>query len=272
MNQARQTPVTVHFYHCDHLGTPIALTNRRGQIDWATQYDPWGNITQEFNPLGLEQNIRLPGQYHDRETGLYYNYHRYYDPKIGSYINQDPIGLAGGLNKYGYVFNDPMNRIDSTGLWSEEAHNYFIEQYFGVMLPPEAIAALKAGSAAVDSQFMSDNYAHAMGSKGESISETKRKACGFFNKNFHDYQYNLAIGRTTDAYFSLGMALHTVMDSTSPVHAWKVMDWFSDGIYHGDLPTSKENLAVAMQPYYRFTTLAAIQKAVTGSPDFCGCQ
>jgi RHS repeat-associated protein len=64
----------------------------------------------------MEQNIRLPGQYHDRETGLYYNYHRYYDPKIGCYINQDPIGLRGGLNKYQYVLANPVGRIDPKGL------------------------------------------------------------------------------------------------------------------------------------------------------------
>jgi len=88
-----QTPVEIHFYHCDHLGTPIALTDRQGQIAWAAKHDPWGNTAEEFNPHGIEQDIRLPGQHLDRETGLYYNCHRYYDPFVGSYINQDPIGL-----------------------------------------------------------------------------------------------------------------------------------------------------------------------------------
>ncbi|XJC75510.1 RHS repeat-associated core domain-containing protein [Delftia tsuruhatensis] len=54
-------------------------------------------MLQEYNPQGILQAIRLPGQHHDRETGLYYNRHRYYDPVVGSYINQDPIGLAGDL-------------------------------------------------------------------------------------------------------------------------------------------------------------------------------
>jgi RHS repeat-associated protein len=115
IKQAEQTPVTVHYYHCDHLGTPIALTDRQGQIVWAAQYDPWGNIIQEYNPDNMEQNIRLPGQYHDRETGLYYNYHRYYDPKIGSYINQDPIGPLGGWNLSAYTRN-PLRFIDPLGL------------------------------------------------------------------------------------------------------------------------------------------------------------
>jgi RHS repeat-associated protein len=117
IEQEEQTPVEIHFYHCDHLGTPIALTDRKGQIVWAARYDPWGNIEEEFNPHNIEQNIRLPGQHHDRETGLYYNRHRYYDPKIGAYINQDPIGLGGGTNVYGYGHHNPLNIIDPIGLF-----------------------------------------------------------------------------------------------------------------------------------------------------------
>ena len=51
--------------------------------------------------------FRYQGQYHDQETGLYYNRFRYYDPQLGHYITQDPIGLAGGnTTLYGYV-GDP---------------------------------------------------------------------------------------------------------------------------------------------------------------------
>ncbi|MER2739127.1 RHS repeat-associated core domain-containing protein, partial [Escherichia coli] len=53
----------------------------------------------------LQQLIRLPGQQYDEESGLYYNRHRYYDPLQGRYITQDPIGLKGGWNLYGYQLN-----------------------------------------------------------------------------------------------------------------------------------------------------------------------
>jgi len=59
----------------------------------------------------------LPGQYFDAETGLHYNWHRYYDPSTGRYLTPDPIGFAGGMNLYAYVQNDPVNRIDPYGLW-----------------------------------------------------------------------------------------------------------------------------------------------------------
>jgi RHS repeat-associated protein len=113
--QKNKTPIEIHFYHCDHLGTPIALTDKQGQIVWAAKYDPWGNIEEEYNPHNIEQNIRLPGQHHDRETGLYYNRHRYYDPTIGAFINQDPIGLKGGVNLYAYPKN-PVSYTDPKGL------------------------------------------------------------------------------------------------------------------------------------------------------------
>lgn len=56
------------------------------------------------------------GQYYDSETGLHYNYHRYYDPKTGRYLTPDPIGLGGGLNLYVYAGENPINRVDPFGL------------------------------------------------------------------------------------------------------------------------------------------------------------
>jgi uncharacterized protein RhaS with RHS repeats len=76
----------IYHYHCDHLGTPLALTDQDGCVVWAVKLDPWGNVLQEYNPQGIHQVIRLPGQHHDRKTGLYYNRHRYYDPAAGSHI------------------------------------------------------------------------------------------------------------------------------------------------------------------------------------------
>ncbi len=81
----------------------------------ASQAGPLGQCAAGIQPAGPPPAIRLPGQHHDRETGLYYNRHRYYDPMVGSYINQDPIGLAGAVNKSIYAIN-PMIFMDTLGL------------------------------------------------------------------------------------------------------------------------------------------------------------
>ncbi len=110
-----ETSPQIHLYHCDHLGTPVALIDRSGSIDWSIELDAWGKVIDEHNPRNLYQPIRFQGQHNDPETGLYYNRHRYYDPHSGRYISQDPIGFKGGLNLHQYTPN-PIQRIDPLGL------------------------------------------------------------------------------------------------------------------------------------------------------------
>lgn len=106
-------------YHNDHLGTPRVLTNSTGAVAWKALYAPFGKVT--ITASTVENNLRFPGQYYDTETGLHYNWNRYYDPKTGRYITPDPIGLEGGINLYPYVGNNSVNKIDPLGLddgWS----------------------------------------------------------------------------------------------------------------------------------------------------------
>ena len=86
---------------------------RRGKKRLPSRYP--GPLAVPAAANGITQPIRFQGQWADEETGLYYNRHRYYDPDMGRYITSDPIGLAGGLNGYGYV-GDPLVSIDALGL------------------------------------------------------------------------------------------------------------------------------------------------------------
>ncbi|PKA73057.1 RHS repeat-associated protein [Pseudomonas baetica] len=115
------------WYQCDHLGTPQELTDQQGDIAWSAHYKAWGEIDEHRSALaqrhGLTNPIRFQGQYHDHETGLHYNRHRYYDPGVGRFISQDPIGLAGGLNLYAYAPN-PVGWVDPSGLTAKKIACY----------------------------------------------------------------------------------------------------------------------------------------------------
>ena len=86
----------------------------------AASQKPFGLASVDEDPDGdsndFKLNIRLPGQYYDAETGHHYNYFRDYYPGVGRYLQADPIGLKGGINLYGYVYNNPLNWIDFWGL------------------------------------------------------------------------------------------------------------------------------------------------------------
>ncbi|BBA36805.1 core protein [Methylocaldum marinum] len=100
-------PPLIYPVHTDSLGTPRELTDADGRIAWSARYRAWG---ERLGPVLLEADrptpfatdcpLRYPGQYADDETGLHYNTFRYYDPEIGRFISQNPIGLEGGLNLY----------------------------------------------------------------------------------------------------------------------------------------------------------------------------
>ena len=113
----------------DHLHTPRIALDDTNTIVWRWDSNAFGKggIDKDPDGDGSKHNIRLrfPGQYADPESGLYYNWNRYYDPQIGRYITSDPIGLDGGINTFGYAMQNPLQFIDPLGLiisgtWEKE--------------------------------------------------------------------------------------------------------------------------------------------------------
>ena len=133
----------IYYLHTDAMGTPRLATNDKQQVVWRWNADAFGVAGQvtgqdpddrhdhdqrdhdrhdrdrhehgdDVHPI--QMNLRYRGQYCDQETGLFYNWNRYYDPNTGRYGRNDPIGLMGGRGTYVYVNGDPISRVDPLGL------------------------------------------------------------------------------------------------------------------------------------------------------------
>ena len=97
-------------------GTVVGLARARDGAEmkrYPVLNTPW---SQQQPDTGLVVRFRMGGQEYDQETGLYHLGARYYDPQLGRFLSEDPIGIAGGLNLYAYAGNDPVNRRDPSGL------------------------------------------------------------------------------------------------------------------------------------------------------------
>jgi RHS repeat-associated protein len=115
----------VYFYHADQLGTPLKLTDLTGSTVWAATYDDFGKATITVSQV--ESHLRLPGQYFDTETGLHYNWNRYYDPMTGRYVSSDPARSGG--NYYVYASSCPLSYMDPEGLRAIKEFKELLDLY-----------------------------------------------------------------------------------------------------------------------------------------------
>ncbi|UOO85616.1 RHS domain-containing protein [Neisseria dumasiana] len=94
------------YFHTDQIGIPREMTDQLGNLLWYGEYSAWGRLKKDERVYQhAHQPFRLQNQYCDEETGLHYNYFRYYEPDTGRFINQDPIRLVGGDNLYWFAPN-----------------------------------------------------------------------------------------------------------------------------------------------------------------------
>jgi RHS repeat-associated protein len=105
-------------YACvtDQVGTPRELITRTGRLAWSVKLSAFGEV-ESVKATDTECPIRFQGQWFDEESGLHYNWNRYYEPETGRYLSADPIGFNGGTRSYGYTHN-PLSWVDPGGLAS----------------------------------------------------------------------------------------------------------------------------------------------------------
>jgi RHS repeat-associated protein len=102
----------------NQIGVPLHIEDQAGNVVWrAAHVDPYGAV--EIDPAStVAYSLRFPGHYLDEETGLHYNRFRYYSPRLGRYLQSDPMGQAGGINLYAYPAN-PLVDVDVLGLMQD---------------------------------------------------------------------------------------------------------------------------------------------------------
>lgn len=114
------TGTDILYVYADHLNAPRVLTDTTNKTVWLWNGDAYGVGATHQDPdqdgVKVVYNPRFPGQYFDRESGLHYNYFRDYDPRVGRYVEADPIGLVGGINLYQYARLNPLSYADPDGL------------------------------------------------------------------------------------------------------------------------------------------------------------
>lgn len=143
----------IFHYRTDHLGTPQEVANDEGEVVWQVRYKAYGNVAQVYEEQ-IDNPIRFQGQYFDVDLDLHYNRHRYYDPSIGRYISQDPIGLLGGVNGYAYGVN-PIGWVDPFGLCGEDGAYKGVPKRFRSVIEKGGID-LKANIAEAERMSLSE--------------------------------------------------------------------------------------------------------------------
>src|SRR5215831_16459594 len=127
-NHLRQTNATTgsSYFLTDHLGSTAAFADANGNLVEQISYDSFGN-----GAASGRSRYGFAGRERDPDTGLLYNRARFYDPQIGRFISEDPLGLAGGLNAYAYTRNNPLTRKDPSGLYDIDVH-YYLTYYLAM--------------------------------------------------------------------------------------------------------------------------------------------
>ena len=226
-NHLRQNSATtgVSYFLTDQLGSTSALTDLNGNVLEVINSDSFGNgsgsVRTRYNYTGREA---------DADTGLHYYRARFYDPQLGRFISEDPIGFnSGQMNLFSYVGNNPTNSVDPTGLWERAVHMAIINEAFKC-LGERAIENLENANDEVDgwsggAYLEKYAYQHEMRAPWETVDEARTKADNWSNQHIAKARALALNGCRfgaknipNQAIYEFGLVLHRVADATSPTH------------------------------------------------------
>ncbi|NYZ69859.1 hypothetical protein H0A36_27995, partial [Endozoicomonas sp. SM1973] len=214
-----------HFLHQDALGSVVAYTDVKGELDSWAAYEPWGDIHKESDPVN--SIFGFAGR-EPENTGLIYFRNRYYDPEIGRFTQADPMGFVDGANRYAYVMNNPVMNVDPWGTWTKgAATNMTGWDYYGssAKLINQARANISKNAS---TYFWSEEWAYSK-SKGPYPENTNK--CNLF---VHDVLKESGVnmsnvnGGVLFNWFGIGRPKYPILagqwaDENYKIKKWKVV-------------------------------------------------
>jgi RHS repeat-associated protein len=197
----------------DALGSTLNLTDSSGNSLAQYAYEPFGNTTLVSG--NSSNSYEYTGREND-DTGLYYYRARYYNPAIGRFISEDPVGLAGGINRYAYTKNDPVNRVDPSGKYDWWWHAYITYHAFidlGYDSDRAWAMAQMVGNVDFDgNQGTTPDAAHTHAMAGRKPNSQQNETCQqAYSGTMQQIRNDITDG-------NIPQALHTIEDATAPAH------------------------------------------------------
>ena len=266
----------LYFYLHDRLGSVRQMIDTTGAVVVMYTYEPFGKIIEQNGSFA--NPFKFSGQFFDDEIGQYYLRARQYDPYISRFTSRDPVfgqfQEPMTLHAYLYCINNPIDRIDPAGLWGTEIHNQIIDEAFTESVFT-GLSSNERGYIARGSEYVDDEYSakefsfmHAMREgryfgRNQSVEEAKRLMQGFIYEHLFAYEEFKSYGSSAYrefALFNLGMALHPVMDLTSPAHEG-FQPWFGYSDIGG--ASAHGYLELKISPETRQSTVTLMKKEIT---------